>query len=166
MAENHPDVALAGVLRELAALAGDPGEVFEDEHDRWRLYQSAAEVPSARLQLMSAIAAEPVPTVASAAVVMLLDQTERQQRGHLIGLLDPAVREFPEKRARELNVLESRCEAGDAVSIHPNEIETWSDWLQFKVADSCRDPHVLGLLAEHGRTRRIRRSARQARISQ
>jgi hypothetical protein len=160
--ENVELPSLTELLRELASLTGEPMGEPEGEHDRWRLYQRATAVPSAVPGLWRAITAEPVLAVASAAVVMLLEQTDRDDRGRLIDLLDPAVREFPEERAREIRILESIREKADRSDIGPEDVDTWSDWLQLGVVGSTRSRPILDVLAEHGRTKRIRRLARDA----
>lgn len=41
----------------------------------------------------------------------------------------------------------------------PHELRTATDWLQRQVADTVTTPDALTLLAEHGRTRRVRNTA-------
>jgi hypothetical protein len=149
-------------LQELADLLGESSVDLEDEHERWRLYQLASEAPEVRPCLLRAVGAEPVPALASAAVVMLLERTEHRLRGQLIEILDPTVREFPEKRAKELGILESVRMAGDTAEVSAQEIDGWTDWLQTRVVESSASRGMLALLADRGRTKRIRRSAQQA----
>ena len=150
------------LLGELAALVGESEGAWRSEHGRWELYQQAAVSPQARELLRRAIPLEPVPAMASAVVVMLLERSDRGRRRELVGLLDPAVREFPERRVREIEILESIEGSNGALGADVEAIETWSDWLQLKVVGVTRDERVLSVLAERGRTKKIRRLAREA----
>jgi hypothetical protein len=150
------------LLGDLAALVGEPEGSWRSEHGRWQVYQQAAVSPRAQELLRRAIPLEPVPAMASAVVVMLLEGCDQGRRRELVGLLDPDVREFPERRVREIEILESIEGANCPLGVDGEAVEAWSDWLQLKVIGVTRDERVLTVLAEGGRTKKIRRLAREA----
>ncbi|MFD7610839.1 hypothetical protein [Streptomyces sp. NPDC059828] len=84
------------------------------------------------------------------------------ERDAWVQALAPSVRSFSERRARELGVLEAvqsgEFAAGGAIGM----IEGWTDWLQLRVASAAQDADLLRSLADHGRTKRIRHTAREA----
>ncbi|MEU0301908.1 hypothetical protein ABZ252_20930 [Streptomyces sp. NPDC006175] len=137
-----------------------PGEAtWEDGHARWELYRRAAEQPAAHALLLDAVRAETDGPLASAVVVLMLEKTPVAAHSSWTAALDPEVRDFAERRSRELAVLESLDRS--APDCDREAVGAWSDWLQLRVAGSRAESHrpVLELLAEHGRTKRIRRTA-------
>lgn len=150
------------LLHQLADMLGDPLATNWMEHDRWRLYQKASAVPDAHELLQRLAQIEPVPSMASAVVVLLIERSDRSHRQELVNLLDSSVRAFPERRVRELEVLESINDPECYGRINAEAVRAWSDWLQMKVIGLARRERVLELLAVHGRTKKIRRAAREA----
>ncbi|MEU9063186.1 hypothetical protein AB0D13_31045 [Streptomyces sp. NPDC048430] len=140
-----------------------PGEAsWEDGHARWELYRRAAEQPAAHALLLDAVRAETDGPLASAVVVLMLEKTPVAAHGSWTAALDPEVRDFAERRSGELAVLES---LDRSVPVHDAEgVGAWSDWLQLRVAQSRAESRLplLDLLAEHGRTKRIRRTAAES----
>ncbi|MEV4561397.1 hypothetical protein AB0K51_31040 [Kitasatospora sp. NPDC049285] len=155
---EHPDdqPELAAAVRELAAAVSEPAGDAADEHRRWELYQRGADLSSARPALARAIAAEPVPSLASAVVVMLLPDADPEERLRLVALLPSSVRRFALDRARELAVLDTLHRPDGPPGFTADEVVTWSDWLQRRAAEASADPRLLTLLADQGRTKRIR----------
>ncbi|MFB8028978.1 hypothetical protein ACFQ6U_29690 [Streptomyces sp. NPDC056465] len=135
---------------------------WEDGHVRWELYRRAAEQPAAHALLLDAVRAETDGPLASAVVVLMLERVPVAEHGSWTAALDPEVRDFAERRSGELAVLDSldrRAAGYDAA-----EVGSWSDWLQLRVAQSRAESHrpALDLLAGHGRTKRIRRTATES----
>jgi len=161
---EHPDVRpeLAGLLSDLAAALGEPAGDIEDEHRRWELYRLTVRLPAVRPVLCRAVAAEPDPAVAAAAVVQLLFGADPDERLRLVALLPPSVQRFPRQRARELAVLDALRQADGPSGHTADEVASWSDWLQLQVAEFGADRPLRALLAAEGRTKRIRRLAAAA----
>ncbi|MFV6027861.1 hypothetical protein [Streptomyces sp. NPDC056264] len=131
-----------------------------DGHARWELYRAALASDAARPALLAAVVAEPDGALASGVVGEVLERLPRAERSTWVEALSPSVRAFSERRARELGVLED-LRAG-APAPDPEAVTGWSDWLQLRIAAEVSDGAVLRLLAESGRTKRIRRAAAEA----
>ncbi|MEU9358289.1 hypothetical protein AB0D35_09285 [Streptomyces sp. NPDC048301] len=165
----------AGLLARVEALnatvRGEPaahdGARFRDDgHARWELYREAAGSPSSHALLLDAVRAETDGALASAVVVLVLETAPADERALWVEALPPEVRDFAERRAEELAVLD-RCEEGqESGGYSAQDLDSWSDWLQLRAARPGRPRRLLDLLAEHGRTKRIRRTAAEARATQ
>ncbi|MFE2016845.1 hypothetical protein ACFW9O_02195 [Streptomyces sp. NPDC059499] len=149
-----------------AGAADRPGPVdgdrWTDGHARWDLYRSAAGQPEAAELLLAAVRAETDLPLASSAVVMMLEKVPADERRRWVDALRPEVRGYAERRSNELAVLDSL--ARGERSFGADDVEAWSDWLQLRAAQAGTDGdgHVLDVLAEHGRTKRIRRHAAES----
>lgn len=167
MAAEHGS-ALRDVVTALAQVVagqGVPpdGASWQDGHARWELYRRAAEILEAREPLPAAVAAESGLPLASAVVVMMLEKVPADERGRWVNALDPEVRDFSRTRERELSLLDALTAEGPyAGSPSAQEITAWSDRLQLRAVGAARDHPLLELLAGCGRTKRIRREARQS----
>ncbi|WP_405692721.1 hypothetical protein [Streptomyces sp. NBC_01185] len=135
------------------------GASWEDGHDRWELYRRAADRPPAHELLLDAVRAETDEPLASAVVVLMLERLPISEHGRWTAALRPDVRGFAERRSGEMAVLASLDR--DAAAHDAESVRTWSDRLQLRVArgGATRSRRLLDLLAEHGRTKRIRRIA-------
>lgn len=147
------------LIQRLADATGEDVPDFRDGHARWRLYQLTAERMDASELLKKAAEIESDLSIASAIVVMMLERVDPSERQQWVEVLDPSVRSFAERRTRELEILESIDSAAVGSDL---SVDDWSDWLQRKVAQSTRDALVLSILADSGRTKRIRRLASEA----
>ncbi|MET7366723.1 hypothetical protein ABZS61_12970 [Streptomyces sp. NPDC005566] len=149
-----------------AGAADRPGPVDEDRwtdgHARWELYCRAAGQPEAAELLLAAVRAETDLPLSSSVVVMMLEKVPAEGRRRWVDALRPENRGFAERRSDELAVLDS-LDREDR-SFDAGDVEAWSDWLQLRAAqgETGGDGHVLDLLAEHGRTKRIRRHAAES----
>lgn len=135
------------------------GASWEDGHVRWELYRRAADRPPAHELLLDAVRAETDEPLASAVVVLMLERLPVTEHGRWTAALRSDVRGFAERRSGELAVLASLDR--DAAALDAESVEAWSDRLQLRVArgGATRSRRLLDLLAEHGRTKRIRRIA-------
>lgn len=150
------------LLRQLADIIGQDVPDCRDGHARWGLYRQVATQPGAAVLLRKAAEAEADPSISSAIVVMMLERIDPSERRQWVEVLDPSVRSFSEIRSRELEIFESLVSNTARREISPDILAAWSDWLQRKVVESIRDERLLSDLAEFGRTKRIRRLAREA----
>ena len=150
---------LQALVQELGDLIGREVPNWRDGHARWELYMYAAARPEAQSALRRTIAGDPDFSLASAVVVLMLDRVDPKERDRWTSILDPSVRGFSETRSRELEILES-LRSGD--TLDSDTIQNWSDWLQRKVVDSVRDEHILSVLSQFARTKRIRQLAQDA----
>ncbi|WAL63830.1 hypothetical protein ORV05_22905 [Amycolatopsis cynarae] len=154
------------IIAEIEGKLGDEATDPADEHARWNLYVRAAEVEHCWPQLREAIALEEDRAVASSLVVRMLERVPAEEREDWSCLL-PAEedRDFALRRARELNFLEAVLLGSPEEERGDLRFETWSPWLQLRLAGSSEDRDILALLAESGATRRIRAGAAARRRS-
>ncbi|MDV5148443.1 hypothetical protein R1T08_30840 [Streptomyces sp. SBC-4] len=155
-------LALRHAVRRLAGLVGWDVPDVTDGHARWELYRAALASDTARPGLLAAVAVEPDGAVASAAVGEALERVPRADRDAWVQALAPSVRAFSERRAHELGVLEDLRSGSMVRAPAPELVDGWSDWLQLRIAAEVSDSSVLRVLAESGRTKRIRRAAAEA----
>ncbi|NRQ38597.1 DUF3027 domain-containing protein [Nonomuraea sp. NN258] len=131
-----------------------------EDHDaqrRWRLYLRALDDLDERglTLLRDALADEPDRELALAVVLRALESVGASERRPWIELTPPGPdRERAESRAVDLDAL-----AGGPSGV-PGD---WSDWLQRRLAATTADLATLDLLAQAGRTRRVRRMAAERR---
>nr|BFD87456.1 hypothetical protein StreXyl84_68570 [Streptomyces sp. Xyl84] len=161
----EPSPALGEVLQQLARAVGRYGDDAScaDGHARWSLYHAVAGTPAALPLLFEAVALEPDGPVASAVVGDVLERVPEEERADWVRLLPTAVRGFSAQRVRELGVLESLERGSVPAEAVDDLVGGWSDWLQRRAVEVSADRDVLGVLARKGRTKRIRRSAVDAR---
>ncbi|WP_155371550.1 hypothetical protein [Catellatospora vulcania] len=154
--------AFAGALTVLASCAGVPvPEDPHDEHERWPVYEQAMSRRECHGQLMATVAADPDPVLVMAVVVQMLG-VDRKSRGEWVALArDESGRAYASRRAAEHAILEAH---GDVPGLDAAVMASWTDWLQRNLSEVSRAPEVLDLLARHGRTKRIRRTASNRRI--
>lgn len=149
--------AWLGELTVLAERVGLPVPIDpRDEHQRWPLYRQAMGRPECHEQLMAAVAVDPDPVLVAAVVVGMLGVV-RENRRLWVGLArDESTRRYASRRAAEHEILDAQ---GDVPGLDPAMSATWTDWLQRTLSEVSTIPEVLELLAHHGSTRRIRRTA-------
>ncbi|MFC6081594.1 hypothetical protein [Sphaerisporangium aureirubrum] len=148
-------------LRDLAEQVGSQVGDLNDEHERWRLYKLAMDTPAAVPSLFDCLALERDPAVQSAAVVMMIERIESDQRGRWVDLLPREHMEFARTRMRELAKLDELRSGNYSAERIAREVANWSNWLQFGAVKYASDETVLNVLAENGRTKRIRNMAVQ-----
>ncbi|MEV0457971.1 hypothetical protein [Catellatospora methionotrophica] len=141
----------------LAECVGMPVPVgMHDGHERWPLYQQAMGSPECGEQLMATVAVDPDPVLVMAVALAMLG-IDRAGRDRWVALApDEHGRAYATRRAAEHAILDVN---GDVPELGPELIATWTDWLQRTLSEVSTVPEVLRLLAEHGRTKRIRGTA-------
>ncbi|MFF3332260.1 alpha/beta fold hydrolase [Streptomyces sp. NPDC002888] len=164
---DQPDVlyeAIAGFVS-----GEEDGTVNEDEppeHARFATYvRELRQVTAAEeVALIRGILTDPDQVMARSAVLRHLD--ERATALHLAPAYAPwaesmtqatADHPFLTTRLREWTLLRSLALAHPWA---PQSLTQASDWLQRKVAETSSQPEALSLLAEQGRTKRVRHTAR------
>lgn len=150
-------------LTRLAQALGFSGDLG-DEHVRWALYQEALRQGALDLLLL-AVAEDPDHVMAAGAVVGALEQVLPGERGRWASVTTGwSTADFVARRAGELDVLESvsRTVGGDGSPAVEEDVGDWSDWLQRRASVPATRAEVLEVLAERGRTRRIRHTAAEA----
>lgn len=159
-------------LFEAAGLADvEVGAAAEDEHVRSAAYRrviAAGEVADPR-ELAAVLVRDPEPLTAKTAVVELVDRVAGESadpaefRRRAAGIVAEADRlasakdrEFVRQRVRdwELWLATENGQVPDAA-----DLAAASDWMQRRLADFSASPQMLALLAEHGRTEKIRNTA-------
>ncbi|MFJ4985822.1 hypothetical protein ACIP9H_18725 [Streptomyces sp. NPDC088732] len=114
--------------------------------------------PARLPELFDAVATEPDDAIALGIVLHALGHVPAADRPAWTDRLGTArARAYAARRARELGVLESPSLSAQLAD--PSVQDSWSDWLQLRLAASSQEPAVLHRLATTGRTKRIRRLA-------
>ncbi len=153
----------ADVVAELARLSGGMSFDADDAHSRWNVYLHSMGNGNLAELLKEAVELEEDNAVALSIVLHILgDRPAHDRDSWVLRLRAEKDRVYAARRKDELAVLERvrREVRSDVEEAAPAE---WSDWLQIRSAESGVDTHVVGWLAENGRTKRIRRTA-QARL--
>ncbi|MER6523384.1 MULTISPECIES: hypothetical protein [unclassified Streptomyces] len=165
MANAEVTPELRHALRQLEERVGTTVSDVTDGHARWELYRAALASDTARPGLLAAVTAEADGALASAVVGEALERVPRADRETWVQALAPSVRAFSERRARELGILEELRSRAEAPTLGTELVDgwsEWSDWLQLRIGAEVSEPSVLRVLAESGRTKRIRRTATEA----
>ncbi|WRZ87883.1 hypothetical protein OHB54_01630 [Streptomyces sp. NBC_01007] len=149
---------LGDIVTELARRTGTAIDDMSDEHERWAVYQPAFERGDCSDLLFDAVAAESVPSVALSIVLQMLGTLPASARPAWIEQLAlPDNREYATRRANDIAILQS----ADVTRLLVDEDvqDSWSDWLQLRLAEFSKESDVLSRLMAKGRTKRIRRYA-------
>jgi hypothetical protein len=152
--------SLEGILAELAQCTGSVIDDTADEHQRWSLYQNACKKSECFDLLIGVVALEPDPNIALGIVLQVLGRVSPVSRATWIAQLQSARnRDYAAGRAKELGIYQNR--AITALLANEGVEQSWSDWLQIRLAEFSEEAAVLQRLSERGRTKRIRRMASQ-----
>lgn len=151
MPSETPNIPIAALAEELGERVGDLG----DEHERWRIYRLAVDVPASRPLLVDALRRELDAPLATSVVLLMLERLADDDDAGRVAWIELAPegddRRLARDRAEDLRTLRSSAlsefDAG------------WSTWLQRRLAESRVEPSLLAGLAELGATRRIRATA-------
>ncbi|RJQ67998.1 hypothetical protein D5S17_32340 [Pseudonocardiaceae bacterium YIM PH 21723] len=148
-------IKLEDALAKLAAELGTEYEPGLDDHGRFRLYRQAVRTRKGLSQLRAAIGLEPDVALALSEVATVLEFIDPAEHAEWIEQVPPEYRDYPQRRSDELAILR----AATAGSPTEPDLDSWSDWLQLRLADHAEDPDLLARLATSGRTRRTRHHA-------
>lgn len=135
---------------------------LDDEHVRWRIYDEAIASGSAWRELAEVLALEPVLAVASSAFLGLVEGVEADDREAVAAVAASAGRDDPGLQQRVSDLLVSERVAGPA-ALEPEDVRAvleGSDWLQRRVSERSSSDLVLSALETSGRTKRVRRTAK------
>ncbi|MGC1282175.1 MAG: hypothetical protein WA895_04500 [Streptosporangiaceae bacterium] len=164
-------VRLAEDLRRISADTGladqDLNALVSDEHERYEFYTKAfvlAPPPDDRT-LLSLVLRDPDRAMGEAAAVEFINRQARQHASYqsfvswaatVSGIIQG--RDFLVRRIQEWSEFKSVIEGA---RLSRDSLEHFSDWLQRKLSDEAGSQEVLATLAEFGRTKRIRNTAKQ-----
>lgn len=135
--------------RALAALVRETGRApdLTTDHGRWQLYEASY----GSLDLLHvALAHEQDAALRTSVVLRVLELVEDHTRWLELAPGD----EYAPRRSREVGVLRRAAD----LPAEEVDLPAWSDWLQLRLAE-VPARGLLRVLAEQGRTRRIRRVA-------
>ncbi|BDT91330.1 MULTISPECIES: hypothetical protein [Nocardia] len=137
----------------------------DDEHQRYARYRQELSrvLPESESDMVRVVLGDPDTAMAEAAVVGHLDRRATElltapafpEWAHTIGQVI-GEREFVVRRLREWALLRS-IRTGEEWTA--DQVCGASDWFQRKAVDLTTSPAVLALLADKGRTRRVRAAA-------
>ena len=141
-------------------------ELLADEHLRYDLYLAALEAtaPEDEVRLIDVVLREPDATMRDAALGATVDRRAStlalEEFASWFEERSPQLRTstFARQRGDEW-ILYGRIAAG--LDVAPKDYLNSSDWLQRKLSAETTSEQVLEVLAEHGRTKRIRGRARE-----
>ncbi|WP_051386454.1 hypothetical protein [Actinokineospora inagensis] len=149
------------LLEHIAAVAAlaecadhDPRALSADEHLRFEWYRGAD--PSDEAAFLAAVLRDPDQAMATAAAIARID--DRAQRGPGFSRWAARVRSAVAPADPVASRLSEWCLLHDAFAgkpVSPGAVLAASDWAQRRLAATV-DGELLALLAEHGRTRRVR----------
>ena len=129
----------------------------DDEHERWRVFRAAMDARCEPDLVLAAVREEGDAAVARAVVVEALPGVPDDRMSEWADA-DPRPSDgFVARRVAEIRTLRELI-GGHAPGAA--EIDGWSDWLQRSVAEDVGNAEVLALLADTGRTKRVRATAR------
>ncbi|NRQ38842.1 hypothetical protein HII36_44525 [Nonomuraea sp. NN258] len=159
----HIDEELRELLHELARLQQvDLGELSED-HQRWALYDLAIREGVGRDLLFRLLPLEPDLPMASSVVVQLVERVDPEERAAWVGRIPPEQRDYALRRVGELEIVDAVAAGELPAGQVAQRLDGWSDWVQRRITECVRDPAVLEIMAERGRTRRVRGQAGEER---
>jgi hypothetical protein len=99
----------------------------------------------------------------AAVVTQMMEWVEAPQREQWIAAArTERDRQYASRRAREVDILRIH---GAIPNLDRALLADWTDWLQIRLAETSTVLGVLDQLTQHGRTKRIRRTAAQRRIT-
>ncbi|MEU7743216.1 hypothetical protein [Nonomuraea sp. NPDC049158] len=153
---------LRGKLIELARLQDREAGDLTDEHERWALYRVAIEDGIGVTELFELLSLEPDSALASSVVVHMVERSAPEERRLWVARLPAEVQGYAQGRVAELETLDMLCSGGFPHDQVADSLEGWSNWLQLRVTVFVEDTAVLRILAEQGRTKRVRRQATEA----
>ncbi|MFC1409568.1 hypothetical protein ACEZCY_25310 [Streptacidiphilus sp. N1-12] len=156
---------------EILAFAGAaPGEIAAlaaDEHPRYAWYTALLERTgpgtAGEADLLAAFLCDPDQAMGLSTVIQHLGNRigelgSSQALGDWQATVDRVLRQSSFLHTRAVDGLRlRRHEEGEPLAAE--QLPDYSDWLQRRLAESSVRPGVLAVLAEHGRTHRIRRGA-------
>ncbi|WP_433513241.1 hypothetical protein ACQP2T_58065 [Nonomuraea sp. CA-143628] len=153
---------LRGKLIELARLQGGEAGELTDEHERWALYRVAIDDGIGVTELFDLISLEPDSALASSVVVHMVERSAPEERRLWVARLPAEVQGSAQVRVAELETVDMLCSGGFPHDQVADSLAGWSTWLQLRIIAFVQDTHVLRILAEQGRTKRVRRQATEA----
>lgn len=154
--------SLEEAIEEISRAIGEAAGDISSGHARWEIYRRAIDTPQSWGTLIEAIGLEVDPAIATSVAVGLLERVPSGMQESIIAAVRPAKnREFVALRARETNILESLSTGRFDVAELGDDLDSWSNWLQLHAAEDIADSGVLDMLAQRGRTKRIRNVASQ-----
>ena len=157
--------APGGPFARLAQALGmtDPAADVNDEHWRWQVYQKAIATPAHGELLLEATRAE--PEIPLPVVLEMLEHVTDADAARWVAALGDRGQDRAFAQARAADMATSRRFAVADATTSESAVQTWSDWLQRRVAHHTESADVLRVLEAHGRTRRVRGAAREGLIA-
>jgi hypothetical protein len=151
---------LETALRSLAECVGEPlPDDVGDGHQRWALYRQAVSVKACHPQLLVALSLDPDDALVAGVVIRVMEENDELDCEPWINLMrSEKGRQYASRRAQEIEILRAH---GNVPELSGEILSTWTDWLQVRLAEISKVRRPLELLAQYGRTKRIRRTAAQ-----
>ncbi|NEA34819.1 hypothetical protein [Streptomyces sp. SID13031] len=122
---------------------------------RWQLYRTAAEDTASHATLLQAATVDPDRALVMSLVVHLPALTATADHPTWLAALAPSERAYATQRSTEYALLRTRP-PHDTLT---RDLDTYTNWLQLRLAESLTHKPSLLELADRGRTKRIRNLA-------
>ncbi|GIH70068.1 hypothetical protein [Sphaerimonospora thailandensis] len=155
--------SLAEGIRALADLVGKEIVDYRDEHERWPIYLDAlnGDDPRAKRALFEIMPWETDEHIHLSVVLHMLEQVSRNERPTWVERLsDECSIQYARARADDIVAMETILTEGLADGVE-QALETGSNWLQLHLAKRSECLRALEELSTSGRTKRIRRTAKE-----
>jgi hypothetical protein len=147
------------LLRQVAEAVGADDVDVDDEHDRWRVYWDA--VPREDLRMLLKEVAGEGEELSRHVVVEVLKYVDEPEGRTWVDLLPQGQgREFAERRLREWALIREVVDCPRGIA---KDLPDLTPWCQRRLIERAASDLVLGDLAEHGSSRKIRHAAREKR---
>lgn len=161
---THDDISddLRARLQDLARVHDvEPGDL-RDEHERWALYDLTMRREAGLSRLFDLLPMEPEAAVVSSVVVQMLERATPDERSAWLERVPESSRDYALKRKADLEIVDALCQGSLRSEEVARSVDDWSDWLQRRITVHVEDVAVLEIMAERGRTKRVRRQAAEA----
>lgn len=140
---------------------GEQADVL-DEHARFKVYRVMVDDPRHHRLLIDCLTGEPDEALRTSALVLLAEAAPADMRAAISSAATATGRAFVDTRLSEIALLE-HVVGGAFDDTVQSAVRHASNWLQRRVVEDSSNVPVLALLAEEGRTRKVRAAAARRR---
>jgi hypothetical protein len=123
---------------------------------RWQLYRTAADDDANHETLLQIASIEPDRTLAAAVVIHLLGRTATADHPTWLAALAPSERVHAAQRSTEYSLLRTPPSRATLA----RDLDTYTNWLQLRLAETLTDQPSLQELAVNARAKHTRHIAR------
>ena len=89
----------------------------------------------------------------------MVERSAPEERRSWVARLPAEVQGYARGRVAELETVDKLCSGEFPHDQVTDALDNWSDWLQLRITEFVEDTAVLRILADQGRTKRVRKQA-------